>query len=203
MKIYGSSGSTCTRRALMAIAEKGVTCEFIPVDLSKGEQKQPAYMQMQPFGVIPVLEDDDGFKLYESRAIMRYLDVRLPGTALTPSTVQERGLMEQWISVEQSNFSSPALRIIKQLLWSQQPPDNAIVADAQKEVQRVLVVLEPLLKSQTYLAGDTFSLADITYMPYLGYLLQAKGIDLSAYPAVQAWWQRISERPSWIKVSQG
>lgn len=203
MKIYGNLETTCTRRVLMVFAEKGAECELISIDLSKGEHKQPEHYQRQPFGVIPVLEDDDGFRLYESRAIMRYLDLRLPGVELTPKNMQQHGLMAQWISVEASYFSSPSVRILKQLLWSNQPPDNTVVAEAQKEVQQVLAVLEPVLRSNPYLAGETFSLADITYMPYLDYLLKVKAIDLSVYPAVQAWWQRISERPSWVKVVQG
>lgn len=202
MKIYGSLGSTCTRRVLTVFAEKGANYELVPIDLSKGEHKQPAHYQRQPFGVIPVLEDDDGFRLYESRAIMRYLDLRLPGIELTPKNMQQHGLMAQWISVEASYFSSPSLRILKQLLWSNQP-DNTVVAEAQKEVQRVLAVLEPVLKSNPYLAGETFSLADITYMPYFDYLLKVKAIDLNTYPAVQTWWERISQRPSWVKVAQG
>ena len=203
MKIYGSLGSTCTRRVLTVFAEKAANYELIPIDLSKGEHKQAAHYQRHPFGVIPVLEEDDGFRLYESRAIMHYLDLRLPGIELTPKSVHEHGLMAQWISVEASYFSSPSLRILKQLLWSNQPPDNTVISEAQKEIQHVLAVLEPVLKFNVYLAGEDFSLADITYMPYFDYLLKVKAMDLSAYPAVQAWWERISQRPSWIKVAQG
>lgn len=203
MKLYGSLGSTCTRKVLMVFAEKKAEYELVPIDLSKGEHKQPAYCQHQPFGVIPVLEDD-GFWLYESRAIMRYLDARLPGIELTPKNLQERALMEQWISVEQSYFSGPAIRILKQLLWNgNNESDKAIVVEAQKEIEHVFAALEIGLEAHYNLAGENFSLADLTYIPYIDFLFKARIIkDFTNYPKLQAWWERTFLRSTWRKISE-
>jgi glutathione S-transferase len=73
LTVLGHPASTCTRRVLLTAAEKGVDVEVKPIDLSKGEHKSPEYISKHhPFGVIPVLYDGD-FKLYESRAIARYI----------------------------------------------------------------------------------------------------------------------------------
>ena len=87
MKVYGFPGSTCTRKVLMTLHEKNCPYAFIPVDLGKGEHKQPEHLARQPFGVVPVL-DHDGFVLYESRAIIRYLDAALVGEKLTPTDLK-------------------------------------------------------------------------------------------------------------------
>src|SRR5262245_3509600 len=110
MKILGHPLSSCTRKVLMTAAEKAARLEVIPVDLFTGEHKQPAHLAHHPFGVVPVL-DDDGFVLYESRAIVRYLDGKLPGAALTPATLHARARMDQWLSVDQA-YVAPHVRAL-------------------------------------------------------------------------------------------
>src|SRR5690242_10292528 len=180
MKVYGNPHSTCTRKVLTTLAEKNHPAEFINVDLGKGEHKQPAHLARQPFGVVPVLEDDD-FRMYESRAIIRYLDARLPGVALTPKDQRARGRMEQWISVEQSYFNGPAMRIIMQLHFGPMrgaAPDMAVVEQAKRDLQRPLDVIDQALAGTPYLAGEAFSLADISWMPYVEYLFSSKQGEL-------------------------
>ncbi len=78
IKLYGMTMSTCTRRVRCVLEEMGLPYEIVLVDLSKGEHKQPAHLAIQPFGQVPVLEDIDGTKIFESRAIMRYLLKKYP-----------------------------------------------------------------------------------------------------------------------------
>jgi glutathione S-transferase len=204
MKLYGHPYSTCTRKVLTTLAEKGHEAEFVLVDLMKGEHKSPAHLARQPFGQVPALEDD-GFALYESRAIMRYLDAKLPGPSLTPPDLKGRAVMEQWISIESANFSPGALKVILQKFFKPMGggvPDEAIIADGRASASRALDVLEPHLAKNTYLAGEAFTLADISYMPYVGYLYQAGEAELiNSRRSVAAWWGRVSERPSWRKVA--
>lgn len=140
MKIYGLPMSTCTLKALVVLAEKGCEAELVPVDLAKGEHRQTAHLARHPFGRIPVL-DDDGFLLYESRAIIRYLEQRLPANPLTPSDLRARGFMEQWISVEQSYFGSHVLSVVQQRLLGPMQglePDEVIVDRALEEIAKTL-----------------------------------------------------------------
>lgn len=205
MKLYGHPMSTCTRKVLTTLAEKGQEAQFVLVDLMKGEHKQPAHLARQPFGVIPAFEDE-GTMLYESRAIIRYLDRKLPGTPLTPTDVRAYGLMEQYISVEQSYFSPAAMKVIMERFFKPHmgggAPDEAKVTEGLKGVERVFGIIDPVLGKQQYLAGDSFSLAEVSWMPYMDYFALAGGADLiHQHKNVAAWWSRISSRPSWKKVT--
>lgn len=196
--------STCTRKVLTVLAEKGHEAQVVVVDLMKGEQKQPEHLARQPFGVIPVLEDGD-FTLYESRAIIRYLDQKLPGASLTPTELRARALMDQWLSVEQSYVSTPAIKILFQriiLPMRGQQSDESLVTSSKAELAKALDVVDKALAGQEYLAGSTYSLADISWMPYIQSLVISKVEELiTDRPNVAAWWKRISARPAWVKVS--
>ena len=89
MQIYGHPWSINTRKTLMTLAEKGRDVPMKLVMIPKGEQKRPEHLRVHPFGKVPVL-DDNGFMLYETRAINAYLDATLGGPSLVPSNVRER-----------------------------------------------------------------------------------------------------------------
>ncbi len=202
MKVYGHPASTCTRKVLCVLAEKGVSAEFVLVDIMKGGQKSAEHLARQPFGVVPVVEDGD-FVLYESRAIIRYLDATLEGASLSPKDAKARAHMDQWISVEQSYFSPPAMKAILEVFFSPMKgtaPDPDVIAKGKAEACKALDVLERALEGKDFLMGD-FSLADICYAPYLQYLFDTKAGDIiSERKNVSAWAQRVLERPSWRKA---
>jgi len=203
MKIYGHPASTCTRKLLCLLAEKGVSAEFVMVDIFKGESKSAEHLARHPFGVVPAFEDDDGFVLYESRAILRYLDAKLEGPSLTPKDLKDRGRMEQWIGVEQSYFSPGAMKAILEVFFAPMKgttPDPEVVAKGKADATKALDVLERALVGKEYLAGD-FSLAEITYAPYLQYLFDTGAGDIiTERPNVSAWATRVLGRPSWQKA---
>jgi len=211
MKVYGSPRSTCTRKVLTVLGEKGASFAFVMVDLAKREHKAAEHIERHPFGVIPVLEetraeqplDDDGFVMYESRAIIRYLDRKLPGVALTPTEPHAYARMEQFISIEASYFSGPALDLLK-VTWKREGYGPEQVANARPLIERAVAVASHHLANNEYFAGSQFSLADITWMPYVAGLAatEFKDVVLSS-PPFAAWWARVSERPSWRKVSGG
>jgi glutathione S-transferase len=205
MRLFGHPGSICTNRVLLAFAEKSVEPELVPVDLARGEHKSPAYVARQPFGVIPLLEDG-AFVLYESRAIMRYLDDALPGPKLTPSEPRARAAMEQWISIETSYLSPPVSEIVQQKFLVPMrggTVDLAALERARQAIARVFDVVEAALDGRAYLAGDSFTLADVSAMPLVGMLAVAgEGEMLAPRPRLAAWWQRVSARPSWQQLSR-
>jgi glutathione S-transferase len=192
------------RKVLTTLAEKGHRAEVVLVDLMKGEHKKPEHLARQPFGVIPVFEDDDGFQIYESRAIIRYLDAKLSGPSLVPEDLKERGRMEQWISIEQSNFSPAAMKVVMQVMFAPMrgaQPDQQIIEQGKTDASKALDVLEKALAGREFIAGS-FSLAEITWMPYVDYLIAAGGADLvNNRENVAAWWKRISARPSWQQAT--
>jgi len=203
MKLFGNPFSTCTRKVMLTLNEKNTPFEFLKIDLVQGEHKQPAYLDKQPFGVVPFL-DDKGFHIYESRAIIRYLDRRLSGVSLTPHDEHQFGRMEQWMSVEQSYFATPAVQIAKELVRAPMlgnQPNMDIVEQARPKVEHALNVADKHLTKNAYFAGEHFSLADITWMPYVDYLFAAKLDNLiNDRDSMKAWWERVSHRPTWAKV---
>ncbi|KAG6844650.1 hypothetical protein H0H87_005101 [Tephrocybe sp. NHM501043] len=107
LKLYGVPISTCTKRVGAVLLEKQVPFEMIDVDFAAREHKSAAYLEKQPFGQVPYI-DDDGFILYESRAICRYIATKYAdqGTKLIPTDPKEHALFEQAASTEQSNFDA-------------------------------------------------------------------------------------------------
>ncbi|MBL8683935.1 MAG: glutathione S-transferase N-terminal domain-containing protein [Myxococcales bacterium] len=202
MKLFGHPASTCTRKVLFTLAEKGIAHEFNIVDITKGEQKQPAHLARQPFGVVPAIEDGD-FKMYESRAIIRYLDAKHGGASLTPTGLQDRARMDQWISVEQSYFSPTAMKAVMEIWYSSmqgREADKSVIQAGLEGTKRSLDVLDAALAGNEYLVG-AFSLADVCFAPYLQYL-QDMGIDgnVKERANVSAWWSRVSGRSAWQKA---
>lgn len=198
IQLFGNPASTCTRKVLTVLAETNTPYELSVIDLSKGEHKQPPHLARQPFGQIPVL-DDDGFRMFESRAIARYLDEKTGGS-LTPKSIRERALMNQWQSVEQSNFSPAAMKFVYHYVF-QRPQEQTVLEGANKMVETTLGAISKSLAESPYLAGNQFSLADIGYMPYVEYTMSSPlRATFEKFPHVMSWWNRVSERPSWRKV---
>jgi glutathione S-transferase len=199
MKVYGHPMSTCTRKVLTTLIETNTPYELILVDFATGEHKKPAHLARQPFGQVPALEDD-GFHMYESRAICRYIDEKARG-GLRADDLTGRARVEQWMSVETSNFSGSAMKFIYQHVM-QRPQTQEVLDTAQKALDLALETMEKQLSEEPFIAGRKFTLADICFMPYLEYL-QASPVkeSIAKRPHVSAWWQKISERPSWLKVA--
>ncbi|MBC7977370.1 MAG: glutathione S-transferase C-terminal domain-containing protein [Myxococcales bacterium] len=198
MKIYGHPMSTCTRKVLMTLAETHSPYELEVVDFATGAHKQEPHMSRQPFGQMPTL-DDEGFKLYESRAMCRYINDKVGGPLL-PKDLRERAQAEQWISIEASNFSGAAMKFIFQHVFQRAQPAD-VLAGAATQLDTALGIMERQLATTPYLAGDNFTIADICFMPYLEYAMGTPVKDAVAkHPHVAAWWAKISERPTWKKI---
>lgn len=205
MNLYGHPQSSCTRKVVITLAEKAHHAALIDVDLFAGEHKQPPHLARHPFGLIPVL-DDDGFVVYESRAIVRYLEVRLPGPRLVPATPRALARMEQSISVEQS-YVSPEVRVLVRNLVVAPAlgaaPDPDAIAAARSALDRALGVIDASLAAGPgpFLAGADFSLADVCLMPYVGALPKlGAGNLVGARPHLASWWERVAARPSWRAI---
>jgi len=199
LKIFGHPVSTCTRKVLMTLAETGTPYEMTVVDFGKNEHKQQPHTSRQPFGQIPAI-DDDGFSLYESRAICRYISEKFGGS-LVPADLKSRALMEQWISVETSNFTPHAMKFIYHDVFKR-PQEPAVLEAATKGLETALGIMNATLANSPFLAGAQLTLADVVFMPYLEYAMGTPAKALVAkFPHASAWWNKIGERPTWQKVA--
>lgn len=198
IKLYGNPFSTCTRKVLTTLVETKTPYEFIVVDFTKGEHKQEPHLGRQPFGQVPAI-DDDGFALYESRAICRYLSDKAE-SSLTPRDIKHRAKMEQWLSVETSNFTPHAMKFIFHHIF-RRPQDPAVLENAGAALEHCLTVIEKQLNEGLFLVGEQFTLADIGLMPYVDYLMASpEAQKLEKFPALGAWYTRVAARPSWKKA---
>jgi len=202
--VKGMRGSTCARRVFLTLEETGTPFNFELVHLFKGENKNPEYLKLQPFGRVPVLHDGD-FHVFESRAISRYIaNAYDKNHTLLPKDAKALAKVEQWISVEMCEY--PADNLVGQLVFAPMrgaKPDEAQVAKDDAKLKSFLTVAEHHLGSHKFFAGDHFTLADIVYMPYTHLLLTIPAYkDLAVtYPNFGRWWSEVSSRPSWKKVN--
>ena len=115
LKLYGAPKSTCTRRVAVVLKEKNVPYELVPVDMASNAHKSAAFLAKQPFGQVPYIEEEDGFLLFESRAIGRYIALRYAGQGNKvipdPADTRAYALFEQAASIELSNFDPFASQI--------------------------------------------------------------------------------------------
>ncbi|KAK1304092.1 Glutathione S-transferase F9 [Acorus calamus] len=206
VKVYGPAYASAARRVMVCLIEKDVEFETIHVDLLKREQKSPQFLKLQPFGMVPVIQDGD-LTLFESRAIIRYYAEKYAsqGTDLLGKTTEERAIVEQWLEVEAQNYQPPVYDLVVQIMYHPKmglPSDEAVIKESEEKLGKVLDVYEERLSKSRYLGGDFFSLADASHLPFTQYLVNdvGKGYLIRERKHVSAWWDDISNRPSWKKV---
>jgi len=146
---------------------------------------------------------DSDLTMYESRAIARYVnDTR--GGKLTPADPKKRAIMEQWISLEQGTITPEISGIVAQRVFAPMfggQTDEAAVAHHTDKAKQGLDILDAHLAKNEFIAGDQFSLADVFFIPYFAMVLHTpEGALLTSRPNIDAWWKRVSARPSWIKA---
>lgn len=204
IKIHGSPFSTATLRAVAVVEEKGLDYEFVNVDMKSGAHKQEPFISLNPFGQVPALEDGD-VKLFESRAISQYIayTYESSGTPLTYKDGKQRAELAVWMEVEAHQFDPVASKLAWELVYKGMfglETDNAAVEENKAKLAKVLDVYEARLANSKYLAGDSFSLADLHHLPPLHYVMGTQVKQLfDERPHVSAWSKDILARPSWEK----
>jgi len=191
LTIIGRALSTFVRTARMACIEKGIDYDLQDVPLGSGEAARH-----HPFGKIPALRHGD-FHLYETPAMVRYIDAAFDGPALTPADPRAAALMEQWISVNGS-YLYPAVVGVILPRFGFVESDEASIAAAHERTRHCLGVLDRALGQNDWLAGSELSLADLFPAPvlfYFGMTPEGRG-TLPEHVALGRWYERISGRES-------
>ncbi len=199
--LFGASYSVYVRSCRLALAEKGVDYRLQEVDVHGTGGTPPEHLQRQPFGKIPAFEHD-GFALYETGAILRYVDEVFPGPALQPIDVRARARMNQAISLSDSYLYPQGVWgvFVERVSKARRglPADEAKVAASLPKAQTCLAELANILGDQPWLCGMAISLADLHVAPMLAcFTMTEEGrAALALHPKLQAWWQSLGQRPS-------
>jgi glutathione S-transferase len=184
----------------MGLAEKGV-----PVTLQRCGPHTPEILAVHPFGRIPALRDGE-FSLFETSAILRYIDEAFDGPPLLPSTIADRARCEQWASATGAYiYDTMVRRFVLQYLFPRGEggrPDAAVIAGALKEMPAQLAALDAACARSDFLAGPAVSIADLFVAPILAYvevMPEGKGL-LGAAPNLIRSQARVRERPSFTST---
>ncbi|KAF7358177.1 Glutathione S-transferase [Mycena venus] len=191
----------------LALAEKQIPFEHVLVDLKGKEQKTPEFLAMRTRSAkCPSSSEDEGFILYESRAICRYLAEKYAdqGTPLLPKGFKERALVEQAASVELADFHRAVSKVVREAVSKANrglPIDQAALDQGLANLSAKLDVYEVILSKHRFLAGDEFTLADLFHYAFAPVLAEG-GVDImtSKGPNVARWWNELMSRPSWVKL---
>ena len=197
--VYGVPGSPFMRAVQMGLEEKNAA--YRVQTLGVGESKSEAYLRKHPFGRVPAFEHGN-FGLYETQAILRYLDDIFPEPPLQPRDAQQAARMNQIIGINDWYFFPKVAavivfqRIISPVLLGIKTDEAAIEA-AVPMGRTCIAELDRLLGGQQFLAGDDLSIADLMLAPQLDFLAETpEGKALLAGTRIEAWLKRMNERPS-------
>ena len=197
-------GSPFSRAALAVLEEKGAPYRVVPV---ASGLRSPQHLSRHPFGRVPVLEHGD-FTLYETQAILRYLDRVLPEPALTPADPRRAARMDQAMNVNDWYlFHGVANVIAFQRIVGPRlmglTPDEAAITAAMPKARTVFDELAALLGEQPYFTGDSLTLADLLLAPQLDFMQQTPEWEALAtsHPNIRRWLARMQARPSFLATT--
>lgn len=196
--VYGAAYSVYVRIVRIVLHEKGVPYHLVPMDVFAEDGVPPEHLARHPFGRIPAFEHD-GFGIYETSAITRYVDEAFSGPRLQPHTLRERARMNQVIAMLDGYAYLP-------MVWDvyvqriERSEDEARIAAGLIKTRLLFKALSDLLEDKSWLAGAEPSLADFHAAPMFGLFEKApEGAALIyEFPTIRAWWERITTRPSVI-----
>ncbi len=198
MKLH-ESPSPNARRVQVFMAEKGIDMERVPVDIRAGENITPEYLAKNPAGRVPVLELDDGTFIGESVAICRYLEGLHPEPNLFGEGPLESALVDMWQRRVELNFMAEVAGAFRNITGFFKDRETCVAEWGQvcaEKAPKALAMFDAQLADNTYLAGDKFSIADITLVIALDFAKMVKVVDLPELDNINRWYAEVNQRPS-------
>ena len=193
LKLHYHPLSTYSRRVRIACLEKGIDIQLVELDMAKGAHRSPDYLRLNPYGRVPTLEED-GFVLYESTAILGYLEETRPAPPLVPADARGRALVAMHMKLcdiqlaRQTGIIIFPKRFLPRERW-----DEAAMAQAKKEIEKHLAIVEQQLAGKEWMVGERYSLVEVCYTPFVEFFAL---MEITPPPAVAAWTARMLARPS-------
>lgn len=197
LTIWGRRNSINVQKVLWCCGELGLNFRRIDAGREFGGNDTPEYRQLNPNGLVPTI-DDDGFVLWESNAIVRYLAAKHGAHILYPTDLRSRFDIERWMDWHATTLW-PALRPVFFGLIRTLPEqrDAAAMRAAQEEAERAFSILNRQLSGREFITGDTFTIADIP-LGIATYRWFALEIDRPSLPDLEEWHRRFQARPAFL-----
>lgn len=207
MKLYHASGSPNSRRVRILLAEKRLDVPLIPVDLGTREQFSDAYRSVNPRAVVPTLVLDDGTAIGETPVIMRYLDDAFAQTPLFGTSAQEKAIVAMWERRAETEGFAAVMEGVRNAATGlkgravsgphgyEQIPE--LVERSKRRMANFYDDLEGRLSSVPFVAGGSYTAADITALVAVDFAIRAFAMPIpEQHVAVRRWYERVSARPS-------
>jgi glutathione S-transferase len=190
LKIWGRASSSNVMKVLWLCEELSIPHERIDAGGEFGKTTEPFYLAMNPNSRVPTIEEPDGYSLWESNAILRYLvATRKPGDPVHPTAPKARGDVERWMDWQLASLNGPMTTIFFTFVRIPEPKrDYEAAARARNEAEAFWTMVDRQLAGRDYVAGG-FSLADIALGPYL-HRWFALPIQRAELPNLEAWYER-------------
>jgi len=207
MKFYATvtpNGERAILPLFLADVDPEKEVELVQVSVKGKQTLTPAYKAKNPFAVVPYLEDGD-LGIFESRAIAKYIVDKYKLTFLVGTTPKEKATINKWVESESQNFSPAAVPLVREAFYARiqnRPVDEKIKATGMENLGKVFDVYEAQLSKHKYLAGDSYTLADVFHTPVL---LRVNTMDAFAgafdnRPHVKAWVDDVTSNPAFLKT---
>ncbi len=197
MKLFNVAYSGNSYKVRLLLAQLGIPCEIVEVDILKGESRTAEFLKINPNGRTPVL-DDDGFILAESNAILAYL---ARGTKYLPDDRKKFGQVFQWMFFEQYSHEP---FIATSRFWLQHKPDSpektALLASKRDGGWAALKIMENHLAKNDFFVGE-YSIADIALFAYT-HVADEGGFPLDDFPKISGWIERVTEQRKFLPMSR-
>jgi glutathione S-transferase len=211
LELYWGSGSPNSWRVMLTLELKRLPYESKLLEFSKEEHKSPGYLKLNPRGKVPTLKDED-FVLYESVAIMAYLDRKYPDPPIFGRTSQETGQIWRSISETNSYLLEPAFKVFAPLYFGRGLEKIDEIQSAAATIRQELERINAALSHSVCIVGSQISAADIALFPFIQTLLRAASKDAAKplnlgfspldqrYPHIAAWVKRVEAIPGYDKT---
>ena len=199
MKLHENASAPNPRRVRIFLAEKGITVPVVQVDIAKLENREPAFRAKNPLGQVPVLELDDGTFISESVAICRYFEEVQPEPPLFGTGARERALVEMWQRRAELELTQQVFFCFQnthEFFKGRIPQVPEYGEVARKRAEAALALLDSVLAERQFLAGERFTIADITALVGLDFGRVVKIRPALEQKHVARWHAEVSARPS-------
>jgi glutathione S-transferase len=196
LKVWGRRSSANVQKVMWLVGELGLAHEHIPAGGPYGRTSEPSFRAMNPNGLVPVIEDD-GLVMWESNAILRFLAARYGKDAFWSVEPSKRAPVDQWTDWAGTTFQPDMIGLFVSY-W--RTPENQrnpnAIRNFQQRSEKDLRLLDAELAERAYIAGGSFSLADIASGVHL-YRYYTMGLPFPALPNVEAWYGRLKDRAAY------